>query len=280
MIHQQLPRITIGSIAHPTLLLLHGFMGCKEDWESVASIFGEYFHCVAIDLPGHGQAVNIDWSFPETVDYLIALQTEISPNRPSYLWGYSMGGRLALAAALQSPQSWQRVILESASPGLRDEAAREQRRRSDRGIIRKLQRPDLDFAAFLHHWYAQDIFVGLADAPGFMQMMERRLAKNSLAKPLGARIGYAHALEKLGLGQQPYYGGQLAQFDGPMLVMTGAWDRKFVAIGQEMAAICPAICLEVVENCSHNIHVQQPQQCIKSVHCWLRDNDKFSLDFC
>jgi 2-succinyl-6-hydroxy-2,4-cyclohexadiene-1-carboxylate synthase len=261
MIHQQLPRITIGSIAHPTLLLLHGFMGCKEDWESIMSVFGEYFHCVAIDLPGHGQAVDIDWSFAETVDYLIALQSEISPNRFSYLWGYSMGGRLALAAALQSPQSWQRVVLESASPGLRGEAEREQRRQSDRGIVRKLQRSDLDFAAFLHHWYTQGIFVGLADAPGFVQMMERRLAGNPL--------GYARALAKLGLGQQPYYGDQLPQLDRPLLLMTGALDRKFVAIGQEMAMLCPTIHLEVLENCSHNIHVQQPQECVALVHCCL-----------
>jgi 2-succinyl-6-hydroxy-2,4-cyclohexadiene-1-carboxylate synthase len=253
--------MTIGSTAQPTLLLLHGFMGCKEDWESIALVFSEYFHCVAIDLPGHGQAVDIDWSFPETVNYLIALQTEVSPHQPSYLWGYSMGGRLALAAALQSPQSWQRVVLESASPGLRDETAREQRRQSDRGIARKLQRSDLDFAAFLHHWYSQDIFVGLADAPGFVQMMERRLAGNP--------IGYARALAKLGLGQQPYCGDQLPH----LLVMTGALDRKFVAIGQEMANHCSKIHLEVVENCSHNIHLQQPQECAALVHRYL------NLDF-
>jgi 2-succinyl-6-hydroxy-2,4-cyclohexadiene-1-carboxylate synthase len=269
MIHQQLPRITVGSTAQPTLLLLHGFMGCKEEWESVVSVFSEYFHCVAIDLPGHGQAVDIDWSFLETVNYLIALQTEVSPHQPSYLWGYSMGGRLALAAALQSPQSWQRVVLESASPGLRDETAREQRRQSDRAIARKLQRSDLDFAAFLHHWYSQDIFVGLADAPGFVQMMERRLAGNP--------IGYARALDKLGLAQQPYCGDQLAQFDRPLLVMTGALDRKFVAIGQEMAKLCSTIHLEVVENCSHNIHLQQPQECAALVHRYLNLDFQSSL---
>jgi 2-succinyl-6-hydroxy-2,4-cyclohexadiene-1-carboxylate synthase len=52
-------------------------------------------------------------------------------------------------------------------------------------------------------------------------------------------------------------------------VMTGALDRKFVAIGQEMADRCSAIHLEIVENCSHNIHLQQPLQCTALVRRYL-----------
>ena len=38
----------------PTLLLLHGFMGCAADWEHVAASLAVTCRCITVDLPGHG----------------------------------------------------------------------------------------------------------------------------------------------------------------------------------------------------------------------------------
>ena len=38
-----------------TVVLLHGFLGCKEDWaEVVARLTVAGHRCVCVDLPGHG----------------------------------------------------------------------------------------------------------------------------------------------------------------------------------------------------------------------------------
>ena len=41
----------------PTVLLLHGFLGCAADWEHVAAALSLTCRCVSIDLPGHGASV-------------------------------------------------------------------------------------------------------------------------------------------------------------------------------------------------------------------------------
>ena len=54
---------------------------------------------------------------------LIAILDELDIER-THLLGYSMGGRLALAAAIEHQDRIASLILESASPGLADAAER------------------------------------------------------------------------------------------------------------------------------------------------------------
>ncbi len=104
-----------------TLLLLHGFTGSGTNWAAQVSFFADYFRVVTIDLLGHG-ATNaptdparyaIDRQAADILGILDSLEVE-----RAHLLGYSMGGRLALYTALAYPQRIERLILESASPGL------------------------------------------------------------------------------------------------------------------------------------------------------------------
>ena len=36
------------------LVLLHGFLGCVEDWDELRAALARRLECVALDLPGHG----------------------------------------------------------------------------------------------------------------------------------------------------------------------------------------------------------------------------------
>jgi len=38
----------------PTVLLLHGFLGCTADWDHIAASLALTCRCISIDLPGHG----------------------------------------------------------------------------------------------------------------------------------------------------------------------------------------------------------------------------------
>ena len=44
-----------GERNNPSLLLLHGFLGRCHDWDEVMTGLSRTFHCLAVDLPGHGQ---------------------------------------------------------------------------------------------------------------------------------------------------------------------------------------------------------------------------------
>ena len=100
----------------PALVLLHGFSQTRQSWRrTIAALDGRY-RAIAADLPGHGQlAHRRPASLAATLAYLRALADE-----PHTLAGYSMGGRIALHAALDGPARVRRLVLVGASPGVAD----------------------------------------------------------------------------------------------------------------------------------------------------------------
>lgn len=79
-----------------------------------------------------------------------------------------MGGRLGLYLTLNFPQYFQKVILESTSPGLKTESERLQRLISD--IQKSQQLQTLEFPIFLDQWYNQPLFQTLKNHPEFDQI--------------------------------------------------------------------------------------------------------------
>jgi 2-succinyl-6-hydroxy-2,4-cyclohexadiene-1-carboxylate synthase len=236
----------------PSLLLIHGFMGSSKDFCLAVSTLTKYFHCICIDLPGHGET-------PITDDHFVSIAEQILEIAPDncYLFGYSLGGRLALYLALHYPDRWHKVILESASFGLSTTQTRKQRQQQDAAIARKLQQPDLDFTAFVQNWYQQSVFNGINKHPNFPELIASRSNNNPLA--------LARSLETMGLGQQPYLGELLPTNKVPLLLLVGEQDPKFVEIGHQLTQNCPQFEIIVVPNCSHNVHFQQLDLWLKAV---------------
>src|SRR3954454_730310 len=93
------------------LVLLHGFTQTGRSWAPVIELVAPRYRCFAPDLPGHGDASERrPVSFDAVAAYLGALRL-----LPFTLCGYSMGGRLALDAALRMPSRISRLVLIGAS---------------------------------------------------------------------------------------------------------------------------------------------------------------------
>jgi 2-succinyl-6-hydroxy-2,4-cyclohexadiene-1-carboxylate synthase len=244
------PQERIHQRALPNLLLLHGFMGSSADFRLMIPTLFQHFHCICVDLPGHGQTAIDAHDFVSIAEQIL----EIVPDN-CYLYGYSLGGRLALYLALHHPDRWQKVILESASFGLPNAQMRQERQRQDNAIARKLRQPDLDFTAFIQNWYQQPVFTGINAHPDFLQLIASRANNQPLS--------LARSLETMGLSQQPYLGELLKINKIPLLLLVGEQDTKFVEIGSKMASLCQQAKLAIMPNCSHNIHFQQ-------LELWLR----------
>ena len=137
----------------PRIIFLHGFLGSGSDWLTIARQLEKEYCCMPVDLPGHGESGiaandNPDLFFSETVDALAELiRKTTSP--PCFLVGYSMGGRVALSLLLRHPALFAKAIILSASPGLRTEEERNNRKESDEGIARKIER---NFDGFIEAW--------------------------------------------------------------------------------------------------------------------------------
>lgn len=254
--------IEAGVPARPPLLFLHGFMGDGLDWQPVMQALAEAYHCIALDLPGHG-ATEIDnarlCSMPACADAIRAFLEKRRLQRV-VVAGYSMGGRLALYLVVHFPDHFTAAILESASPGLKTAEDRRARRRWDAGLAEELETGD--FAAFLQRWYDQPLFAGIRSHPNFAAMLQRRLRN--------APAGLANSLRYMGTGRQPGLWHRLPQVPVPVLLISGGRDRRFVDINREMAALLPLATHEVIRDAGHNVHFEQPALFSQVVRSFLQ----------
>lgn len=234
------------------LLLLHGWMGSSADYAEAIDRLRLQFDCIAIDLPGHGKTEVIDergYDFVNTAIGIIQLLDSLNINRTS-IAGYSFGGRLALYLALEFSARFDRVMLESTSPGLATEIARQARVKSDRQISDRLATDN--FADFVKNWYQQSIFIGIDKHLSFPDLIHRRITSN---QPLNL----AKSLRFAGLGMQPYLGNRLKISTRSISLIVGELDPKFVAINQDIHQQHLHTNLKIIPNCSHNVHFQNPQ---------------------
>lgn len=230
------------------ILFLHGFMGNNQVFQPAISLLKDRFSCLAVDLPGHGETKadkDKNYSMANTALGLINLLKELDINQ-TYLLGYSMGGRLALYMAIKFPQYFPKVVLESASPGLKSLAEREVRIKGDRQLAEELR--EGDFNNFLDRWYENPLFNSLTKHPNFSQLKVRRRKNNPLE--------LAKSLQYLGTGTQPSLWSHLPGHKNPLLLLVGESDRKFIRINQQIANLCPTAKLKVIPNCGHNIHFE------------------------
>ncbi|MGB6299457.1 MAG: 2-succinyl-6-hydroxy-2,4-cyclohexadiene-1-carboxylate synthase [Rivularia sp. (in: cyanobacteria)] len=250
-----------GNSDKPLILFLHGFMGNSNEFNEAISLLADDFHCLNIDLPGHGktQVLNDDcYTMVKTADGLITLLDKLKIDR-CFLVGYSMGGRLALYLTLNFPQYFNRVILESATPGLSIQEEKLERIKRDEQIARKLSR-SIDkgnFRKFLDNWYSQGIFGNIKNHPQFEQMIENRLQNNPLE--------LAKSLRLMGTGVQPSLWEKLAENKVPLFLLVGENDLKFIDINTKMAQVNELCELNIIKNVSHNIHLENTSVFVENI---------------
>ena len=105
------------SADQPTLVLLHGLLGDADDWRPVIAALPE-IECHALDLPGHGRSKGLRVSGFEQAHEWLCEELAARGIEHYRLAGYSLGGRLALYHASQSPAGLQAILLENCHPGL------------------------------------------------------------------------------------------------------------------------------------------------------------------
>lgn len=87
----------------PTLLCLHGALGCAAQLQTAIAPLAEKANLLFFDFPGHGtlssEPINIEACVAATRDYIF--KNHLSGTT---IFGYSMGGYVALMLAMQYPE--------------------------------------------------------------------------------------------------------------------------------------------------------------------------------
>ena len=97
----------------PDLLLLHGWGLHGGVWDTLAPKLTPHLRVTRLDLPGHGRSREVP--MPHSLTEL-TLQTMAAVPPGAVVLGWSLGGLVALEAALRMPQRMRSLILANTTP--------------------------------------------------------------------------------------------------------------------------------------------------------------------
>ena len=229
------------------IVLLHGFTHTGASWDPVVAALGERYRALAPDIRGHGSAAE---RLPVTLGAVLGDLVEIAPARFT-LVGYSMGGRLALHAALAPALRTRidRLVLVGASPGLADPAEREARRTADERLAGEVERMTIE--QFAERWARTPVLAG--QPPPVAAAVHADRLRNQPA-------GVAGALRALGTGALPSLWNRLSEVRAPATLIAGERDEKFRAIAGEMARGLPDANVIAIPGAGHAVHLEAPER--------------------
>jgi 2-succinyl-6-hydroxy-2,4-cyclohexadiene-1-carboxylate synthase len=177
--------------------------------------------------------------------------------------GYSLGGRLALALALEPDLSGQicALVLISSSPGLKTEAERSPRQAWEKHWAQRFSAEPLE--KVFADWYTQPLFGRLTDLQNYLDLQMRR--EKNTGKAL------AQCMLALGSGAQPLLWSKLSGLNLPCLCLCGAEDSRYVALNLEMAGLLPQAEVIVLPNLAHALHLEAPSSTLAALLPFLEN---------
>ena len=227
------------------VLFIPGFMQRGDAWRPVAELLPERYPSRLLDHAEH--------SFDGRI-------REISSASASDLVGYSLGGRLALRAALRSPESFAAVVLVGATAGIEEGPLRVQRAEADEKLASWMEAMRIEDIVSL--WERQPLFADQSDAlveeqrPGRLSHAPRDLALILRTAGQGVLEPVWHELRTLEL---------------PLLAIAGARDDGYTAAAKRIASVAPNARAAVVENAGHAPQLQRPDAVAELIAEFLDD---------
>lgn len=257
----------------PHLILLHGFAQSAASWATVAPGLAEAVGrpVLALDLAGHGASERpVDpgaYALDAQADALLALgrELEAEAGMPPAVLGYSMGGRVALAALRRDRRAFSAVVLEAAGFGPASPAARDEAAARDASCAARLRSDGLE--AFMDFWEQLPLFATQRDVPPDVRERVRAGRLSNDAEAL------ARTFEHAGQHVMPEQGTTLDVLanlcaDGtPLLYLAGERDAKYRALAAQAAEAGATV--RIVPGAGHNGHLEAPEAFVRETTTFL-----------
>ena len=217
-----------------TIVFVPGFMQRGDAWAPLLEHLPERINARTLDHSEHDLTGRLD---------------EIAAaGEGAVLCGYSLGGRLALRAALREPSRYRGVITIGSSSGIEEPVARSSRAEADARLAGWMETMPIEEIVTV--WERQPLFADQSDAlvdaqrPGRLSHDPRSLALLLRTAGQGVLAPVWHELERL---------------EPPLLAVAGVRDERYARAAERMADVAPAGRAVLVENAGHAAHLQQPE---------------------
>lgn len=232
-----------------SVLALHGFTGCGSDFARLRESFPQSIW----DTPDL-HVSDVPKTFSDLLENLESRFEKTAPALPRILLGYSMGGRIALHLAFRLLQKKRfrpqdRLVLISASPGLKTEAERAERRKRDAELAKKILSAS-SAEKFYEFWQNIPLIVPQENMP---EPWRSRLLES---RKYADKTLWAQSLENWGTGTLPSLWENLRYLSTNTILICGENDEKFSRIAAEMHALLPNSRVLQIPGAGHAPHLE------------------------
>jgi 2-succinyl-6-hydroxy-2,4-cyclohexadiene-1-carboxylate synthase len=217
---------------------------------------------VTIDLLGHGRTSKpvepARYDEAKQIQDICQIIESLDISRP-FLFGYSMGGRLALKTALEAPELFKGLLLESTTCGISDLDKRKERQKLDSSWAREIRE---DFEGFLSGWKELELFQSPLPADELLIQKYQEIQSEQSPPALAA------SLHVFGTGSMTPVCHELKNFEPPVLLMAGSEDQKYQQINQNLADQFPNATFSSIK-AGHRTHLDNPVSLVKNIKNFL-----------
>jgi pimeloyl-ACP methyl ester carboxylesterase len=249
----------------PTLLLVHGFGGAKEDFADHVEALARHHRVVAFDLRGHGESGAPDDPSAYSLDRLAADVVAVADSLglgTFRLLGHSMGGMVVQRLVIAHPERLDALVLMDTSPGpppgIDAELVgfgAEVAMRDGMAVLRVLL-DEVDPLGSAAHERV------VAQRPGFREYGDHKWS--TLSPVMWSTL----AVE---LTTQPDQLARLRSVRCPTLVLVGEEDQTFIEPSLWIADAVPDARLVVIPDAGHSPQFENPP-------AWFAALDGFLVD--
>jgi 2-succinyl-6-hydroxy-2,4-cyclohexadiene-1-carboxylate synthase len=228
------------------VLFIPGFMQRGDAWRPVAELLPERYPSALLDHREH--------SFEGRLREIAAA------GEGRVLAGYSLGGRLALRAALREPGRYGGLVTVSTTAGIDEPAAHRARAEADERLAAWIEASPIEDVVSV--WERQPLFADQSDAL-VVQQRPGRLSHDP--------AGLALLLRTAGQGMLEPVWHELVRLELPLLAIAGDRDDGYVRAARRIAETAPRAREAIVQEAGHAPQLQRPEEVARLIAEFLEE---------
>ena len=224
--------------ARADVVLVSGFMQGPGSWEPVVARIGRRYRARALDHRADDLRARI-------------AEVEAAAAPGAVLVGYSLGGRVVLAAALATvaaPGRFGALVLLGANGGIEDPAERAKRRAADERL-----------AGWIESSPIEDVVAYWERIPALAGQEPELIASQRADRLAQDPRRLARLLRSAGQGALEPVWDRLQALETPLLAVAGERDTGYVVSAERIAALAPRGRALTIPDAGHAAHLEQPE---------------------
>lgn len=229
-------------------------MGSGKVFENLIGNLTSFCNPITIDLAGHGKTESPEnakfYSAERQVKQLYSVIQRLHFD-DLYIYGYSMGGRLAFQLIASHSNLFSGAIIESSHCGITSVIAKTERQKLDE---KRAQQIEQNYDEFIENWMKLPLF---QHTPDQMKSVYQEVMKTQNPITIGA------SLRGFGAGMMPSVCDKIKELNLSVTLIAGELDQKYVDKMSEIQKSNVRSDLHIVKNAGHRVHADQPEKFVE-----------------